>query len=150
MTFDMQSGSGGTTSVTATYDSEMPTISVPTRAGYKFNGYYSEENGKGTKYYDAKGEGVKKWNIASDTTLYAYWTPNKLNIVFNANGANSIQSKVINNSNTYYWKLDTNGNITRSTNGTTYNKNFYSKNYTSTNIDLPNYDNSTYIKLTKT
>lgn len=68
----------GTTSVTATYDSDMPTISessLPKRTGYTFNGYYSGEDGTGTKYYNANGTSARTWNIANNTTtLYPYWT----------------------------------------------------------------------------
>ena len=49
--FDQQSGSGGTSSVTATYGSAMPSITVPTRTGYTFGGYYTSTNGIGTQYY---------------------------------------------------------------------------------------------------
>ena len=38
VTLDRQSGSGGTSSVTATYDAAMPSITVPTRAGHAFGG----------------------------------------------------------------------------------------------------------------
>ncbi|MGM9877320.1 MAG: InlB B-repeat-containing protein [Bacilli bacterium] len=83
VTLDLQSGSGGTTSVTATYDSAMPAITeLPTRTGYTFSGYYSGSNGSGTKYYNADGTSANNWNIASNTTLYAYWTANKYTITF--------------------------------------------------------------------
>lgn len=66
----------GTTSVTATYDSAMPSITVPTRTGYTFGGYYTATNGGGTQYYKADGTSARTWNIASNTTLYAHWTAN--------------------------------------------------------------------------
>ncbi|MDD6272092.1 MAG: InlB B-repeat-containing protein [bacterium] len=148
ITFDKQFGSGGTTIIAATYNSAMPTITLPTRTGYKFAGYYTEKGGVGTKYYNADGTSANKWNITSDTTLYAYWIPNKLNIVFNANGA-TIKNEVELDGTKYYWKLSTNGNIMRSKDKNTYTESFYSKKYTD-NIDLPNYNYSDYIKLTKT
>lgn len=73
VTLDKQNGSGGDDEVTATYGSQMPEISVPTRNAYEFNGYFTEEGGSGTKYYDADGASVNKWAVASDSTLYAYW-----------------------------------------------------------------------------
>ena len=41
VTFDKQSGTGGTASVTATYDAAMPSVTMPTRSGYTFNGYFT-------------------------------------------------------------------------------------------------------------
>ena len=76
ITFDKQSGSGGTSSVTATYGSSMPSITVPTRSGYTFGGYYTGTNGSGTQYYTASGESARMWDLASATTLYAKWTAN--------------------------------------------------------------------------
>ena len=74
VTLDMQNGTGGSSSVTATYNSAMPTMTVPTRTGFTFGGYYTEENGGGTQYYNANGESTKNWDKASATTLYAKWT----------------------------------------------------------------------------
>ena len=76
ITFDKQSGSGGTSSVMATYGSTMPSITVPTRSGYTFGGYYTGTNGNGTQYYTASGESARTWDLASATTLYAHWTAN--------------------------------------------------------------------------
>ena len=64
----------GTTSVEATYDSAMNKITVPTKGGYIFNGYYTGTNGSGTKYYNADGTSARIWDITNNTTLYAYWT----------------------------------------------------------------------------
>ena len=82
----------GTSSVTATYGLDMPTISVPFRTGYSFDGYYTEENGGGTKYYNADGSSARTWNITSNKTLYAKWTGNIYSATFNKNGATSIGS----------------------------------------------------------
>ena len=74
VTLDMQGGDGGSTAATATYDAAMPAITVPTRTGYIFCGYYAETNGGGTQYYYADGTSAKNWDIADVTTLYAQWT----------------------------------------------------------------------------
>ena len=74
VTLDRQSGSGGSSSVTATYDAAMPAATMPTRAGYIFGGYYTAANGGGTQYYTAAGASAKKWDKTSATTLYAKWT----------------------------------------------------------------------------
>ena len=94
VTLNMQNGSGGSSSVTATYASTMPTITVPTRTGYTFGGYYTETNGSGTQYYNANGGSAKTWDKASATTLYAKWTANTYTVTFNnqngTGGSNSV------------------------------------------------------------
>ena len=75
VTLDNQSATTpGTATVTATYDAAMPAITVPTKTGYTFGGYYTETNGGGTQYYNADGSSAHNWDIASATTLYAQWT----------------------------------------------------------------------------
>jgi uncharacterized repeat protein (TIGR02543 family) len=74
VTFDRQGGSGGTESVNnATFGSAMPAITPPTRTDCEFFGYYTAENGGGTKYYNADGSSARTWGIGDDATLYAYW-----------------------------------------------------------------------------
>ncbi len=67
-------GSGGGTSITATYGSAMPALaSLPSKSGWNFLGYYDLQTG-GTKYYTASGTSARIWNKAvSNTTLYAQW-----------------------------------------------------------------------------
>ena len=86
VTLNQQSGTGGTPSTTATYASGMPKITVPTRTGYTFQGYYTEANGKGTKYYNADGSSAKNWDKTANTTLYAYWTAVPYAITYNLEG----------------------------------------------------------------
>lgn len=74
VTLDQQIGSGGTTSVTATFDAAMPDITIPTITGYTFGGYYIETNGGGTQYYNADGTSAHNWDITEATTLYAQWS----------------------------------------------------------------------------
>ena len=74
ITFDKKSGTGGTASVTATYNSAMPSITLPTRTGYTFGGYYyTEINGNETQYYTANGTSSRNWDKTEDITLYAKW-----------------------------------------------------------------------------
>ena len=78
ITFDKNGGTGGATGTTGTYGSAMTTVTVPTRLGYTFDGYYDAEtanNGSGTKYYNADGTSARTWdkNTESATTLYAKW-----------------------------------------------------------------------------
>ena len=86
VTFDQGSPSfAGTESTTATYGSEMPSITVPSKTGYTFGGYYTAANGDGTRYYDENGESVRTWNIAANTTLHAKWTGISYQVAFDAN-----------------------------------------------------------------
>ncbi len=88
VTLNPQSGTGGTTSVTATYGSAMPAITKPTRTGYTFNGYYDATSG-GTQYYKADGSSARTWNKTAATTLYAQWTANQYTITYkDQNNAN--------------------------------------------------------------
>ena len=72
VTLNQQSGSGGSSSVQATYGSAMPSATMPTRTGYTFNGYFDATSG-GTKYYNANGSGAKNWDKTAAATLYAQW-----------------------------------------------------------------------------
>jgi len=76
VTFDKQSGSGGSDSVSATFAGAMPAATAPTRAGYTFGGYYTAVSGEGTQYYTAAMVSAANWNIADHTTLHAQWTNN--------------------------------------------------------------------------
>jgi hypothetical protein len=96
VTFNKQSGSGGSNSVTATYDSAMPSATMPTRTGYTFGGYYDQTNGAGTQYYNASGGSVRSWNKASNTTLYAKWTAITYTIKFNNYDGTQLQSSQVN------------------------------------------------------
>ena len=95
VTFDKQSGSGGSNSVTATYGSAMPSIAgnLPTRTGYTFAGYYDATSG-GTKYYNDDGSSARTWNKASNTTLYARWTANKYTVTLDRQGATNGSASV--------------------------------------------------------
>ena len=93
VTLDPNGGSGGTTSVKATFGSPMPTINVPTRTGYDFDGYYYEATGK--QYYTKTGASANNWDIANNVTLTARWDPKPitLNITYyRYNGGTSLTS----------------------------------------------------------
>lgn len=91
ITFDKNDGTGGDNGTTATYGSAMPTVTVPTRTGYDFDGYYdaeTDDNGSGNKYYNSDGTSAANWNKDTEaaTTLYAKWTVKTLNITWSVNG----------------------------------------------------------------
>jgi uncharacterized repeat protein (TIGR02543 family) len=89
VTLDRRSGTGGSTSVTATFDSPMPSATAPTRNGYIFQGYFTEINGGGTQYYNANMTSARTWDRVFNTTLYAHWTIRSNNLIFSGNGATS-------------------------------------------------------------
>ncbi|MCL2154946.1 MAG: InlB B-repeat-containing protein, partial [Leptospirales bacterium] len=74
--FNANKGSGGPSSVTATYGSPMPSLSgqiPPTRVGlYAFTGYFGAATG-GTMYYNSNLTSARNWDKTSNTTLYAQW-----------------------------------------------------------------------------
>ena len=75
-------------------------ITVPTKTGYTFGGYYTAENGGGTQYVNESGICVNSIysNVAGNTTLYAKWTINKYYLVydyqdsFTYSGANALDT----------------------------------------------------------
>lgn len=73
ITLNEMGGTGGTTSITVTFDAAMPNITIPSRNGYTFKGYFSEQNGSGKQYYDENGSSTNSWITPSDATLYAAW-----------------------------------------------------------------------------
>lgn len=99
ITLDQQDGTGGTVSVTSLLDTAMPTITLPTRTGYTFGGYFTGTSGTGTQYYNADGTSARNWDIDSNTTLYAKWTPITYYIAYDGNGATS--GSMINTLHTY-------------------------------------------------
>ena len=76
-------GTGGSGSVTATFDAEMPAASKPVRSGYTFIGYYDGEGTGSAQYYDENMHGVRLWDSSTTTTLYAHWEPVQYYIYFN-------------------------------------------------------------------
>ena len=96
VTLDQQSGSGGTTNVTATYGSAMPAITVPMRTGYIFGGYWSEPNGEGMQYYTASGASALAWDKTNGAILYAKWTEaEKYTVTFDRQGGSGGAASVI-------------------------------------------------------
>lgn len=75
VTLNANGGSGGTTSVTATYNSAMPTATMPTFSGWTFQGFYDTSAASGgTQYYNASGASVRSWDKTGNQTLYARWS----------------------------------------------------------------------------
>ena len=77
--FDKQSGSGGSDSTSVWYYFPYSKITIPSRSGYKFLGYYDSASG-GTQYFKADGNPTNStWlldpssSAFSQKKLYAHW-----------------------------------------------------------------------------
>lgn len=88
-TFNKNNGSGGTETSTVTYGVLMPSVTIPTRPGYVFAGYFDAASG-GTRYYTAAGNAERAWDKSSNTTLYAQWTQNKYTVKYTTNDSNAV------------------------------------------------------------
>lgn len=92
ITLDPNGGTGGTGSVTATYDQVMPQATAPTSSEYIFMGYYDSKT-DGTKYYNQNMTSAKNWDkIEATYTLYARWTSKSISVTFDANGGNYLDN----------------------------------------------------------
>ena len=101
VTLDQQGGRDGTTTITATYASAMPTIIIPSKFGHAFNGYFDKVS-DGTKYYNADGTSARNWDKDSIATLYAQWTPYTYTLTLKGNGGTTKDNqKTITESGSY-------------------------------------------------
>lgn len=76
-----------TETVTATFDLPMPKANKPLSFGQTFNGYFTEEKGNGTPYYNADMSSASDWDIDQDNiTLYACFTPTPYKLTFDMQG----------------------------------------------------------------
>ena len=78
ITFDWQGGKNGISSSSGTYGAPIRwSISrLPSRTGHSFDGFYTQPNGAGEKYFSADGSPVPGHGYTCDMTLYANWTAN--------------------------------------------------------------------------
>ena len=86
VTLNRQTGTGGSSSVTATYGSAMPAITKPNRTGYAFGGYWSDSACSQIQYYTASGASARNWDRTASATLYAKWTLIIHNVTLAAQG----------------------------------------------------------------
>ena len=95
VTLDPQGGTGGSTSVIATYGEPLPSgETAPTKPGYEFRGYYGIKNDEweeyqghdiyygGKEYYDKDMNGVEPWDNTGGGTIYAHWAPKTYIVTF--------------------------------------------------------------------
>lgn len=76
----------GTSSFTTTYGASLSNITVPTKTGYIFKGYYSSQNGGGTQYFSSSGSATRSWDYDGNRTLYAYWVSTKYKVIYDESG----------------------------------------------------------------
>jgi hypothetical protein len=81
VTFDQQGGSGGAESARAVMGQRLPDITVPAKEDRVFYGYWTKENGGGLCYTRRNGKNNRRWDIASDTTLYAMWKDGRVSLL---------------------------------------------------------------------
>ena len=86
ISFDTDGGNYAET-VTAAYDHALVSVTPPTRKGYNFNGYFTEPDGEGDKYYDKDGiPEIVKYTVNGGIKLYASWSPVTYNIELYSEG----------------------------------------------------------------
>ncbi len=76
-------GGEGIASAEVIYDQLCPQVSVPTKKGYSFLGYYSEDD---VQYYNENGISNVRYNIPGNTTFFAKWKVNEYKVAINLNG----------------------------------------------------------------
>ena len=118
--------------VTKYYEDTLGTLSTPTRTGYTFDGWYTEELG-GTQISTTT-------SVTKDITYYAHWTINKIYIKLDMNNG-SLSSSHGNN-------IGTSNTLVTVDNST----NIHVMNYGESlgNDGLANYNNSSYINIVRT
>ena len=86
VTFAKGEGAGGSNGATATYDANIPNVTVPERDGFDFLGYFYGD----VKYINELGQGVKAWDRTVDTELTAHWDVKKYRAVINSSGTQPV------------------------------------------------------------
>ena len=73
----------GDSLVSVDYNATLKAIIPPERAGYVFQGYWSQVGGEGTQYYNADGSPCgNPWTTTAGGTIFAYWLPNSYTLSF--------------------------------------------------------------------
>ena len=93
VTFEKNGGIGGSDTVTAILNADMPNIELPTCKGYSFDGYYSGDNATGIKYYNADGTSNRPYDSISSIKLYASWVICNYTITFEDGEGYTITAK---------------------------------------------------------
>ena len=89
VTLDHQGGTSDVEKVTSIYNSTLPSVNKPIKAGFVFGGYFSRPDGNGDIYYNSEMSGMLQFNSTENITLYAYWLVAENKLVFVGNGSTS-------------------------------------------------------------
>lgn len=78
---------GGDVATSSVYveENNSYTLPVPTRAGYRFMGWYTSYGGDEIRLTNSSGNSYDYWYIEQDTTAYAVWEQYIFNVTFNTN-----------------------------------------------------------------
>ena len=87
--FGKNGGTGGTDRLTVVSGQVVSKISVPTRDGYTFAGYWNTVSPNGTQYFNSSGMPVHAINLTSGSTLWARWISTTTTSVFLASNGGS-------------------------------------------------------------
>ena len=87
--FNANGGSVGTPSKTVTYDSTYGDLPEPTKIGYIFDGWYTNQN------FETKVTRITEVQITENQTLYAKWRPNTYQANLYANGGSVSPTSII-------------------------------------------------------
>lgn len=89
-TFDKQGGTGGTSSLSVTFNTIPGNITPPTRTGYTFQGYALDST-SGNIWWNSAGTSQNRtWTIAGNATFYAVWKANTCTVTYYGNGATGV------------------------------------------------------------
>lgn len=85
VTFNMNGANGTAPANQNVKDGDkLQSVTVPTREGYTFDGWYDNANGTGTAI------DFTSYTVTGDLTLYAKWTPKTYTYTFDAKGGNTV------------------------------------------------------------
>ena len=133
----------GSSSLGVSGGGAVSNITSATKTGYTLQGYYTEQNGAGTKIFNANGSPNKgttyidssgKWIKNASPTVYAYWVKNTGTINYDASGGSGETSST---SITYgeSFNLAGAGTMTKTVAGETYTLAGWSKTQNSPTAD---------------
>ena len=101
--FDPCGGSCDTKYIIKSFGDIYGTLPTPKRQGYKFDGWYSEKNGKGSKYTSD----MKYWGNREEVTWYANWKVDGSKINFDPCGGSCDTKYIIRSFGDVYGTLPT-------------------------------------------
>ena len=101
--FDPCGGSCDTKYIIKSFGDIYGTLPTPKREGYKFDGWYSEKNGKGSKYTSD----MKYWGNREEVTWYANWKVDGSKINFDPCGGSCDTKYIIRSFGDVYGTLPT-------------------------------------------